>query len=261
MFVHGGGGNGKGVFLNVVSNILNDYAVTAAMDTFTASRNDRHSTELAMLRGARLVTASETEEGRAWAEARIKQMTGGDPITARFMRQDFFTYKPNFKLTIIGNHKPVLRNVDDATRRRFLIVPFRHKPEKPDRELEQKLMAEAPAILQWMIEGCLDWQAKTLVKPQSVLDETNEYFEDQDVFGQWLEECCDVELENKYLMEKSKDLFASWTDFSKAHGEQVSTQRTFNSSLRTRGFDPKQMKALGTKGCYGIRLKLNYRQD
>jgi putative DNA primase/helicase len=174
VFVHGGGGNGKGVFLNVVSNILNDYAVTAAMDTFTASRNDRHSTELAMLRGARLVTASETEEGRAWAEARIKQMTGGDPITARFMRQDFFTYKPNFKLTIIGNHKPVLRNVDDATRRRFLIVPFRHKPEKPDRELEQKLMAEAPAILQWMIEGCLDWQAKTLVKPQSVLDETNE---------------------------------------------------------------------------------------
>ena len=92
-------------------------------------------------------------------------MTGGDRISARFMRQDFFEFIPQFKLTIVGNHKPVLRNVDEAARRRFLIVPFEHKPKNPDRELEQKLMAEAPGILQWMIEGCLDWQAHGLVKP------------------------------------------------------------------------------------------------
>jgi putative DNA primase/helicase len=99
-----------------------------------------------MLRGARMVTASETEEGRAWAEARIEQMTGGDPITARFMRQDNFTFKPNFKLTIIGNHKPQLRNVDDAARRRFNIIPFNRKPVTADKNLEQKLMQEAPAF-------------------------------------------------------------------------------------------------------------------
>src|SRR6185503_4545593 len=104
-----------------------------------------------MLRGARLVTASETEEGRAWAESRIKQLTGGDKISARFMRQDFFEFTPQFKLTIIGNHKPVLHNVDEAARRRFNVVPFVHKPAKPDRELEQKLLQEAPGILQWMI--------------------------------------------------------------------------------------------------------------
>jgi len=117
------------------------------MDTFTASRNDRHSTELAMLNGARLVTASETEEGRAWAESRIKQMTGGDPITSRFMRQNNFTFTPQFKLMIVGNHKPELHNVDDAARRRFNIVPFMLKPLKPDHDLERKLMAEAGAIL------------------------------------------------------------------------------------------------------------------
>ena len=122
-----------------------------------------------MLRGARLVTASETEEGRAWAEARIKAMTGGDPITARFMRQDYFTFQPQFKLTIIGNHKPVLSNVDDAARRRFNMVPFLYKPPAKDKELEAKLLKEAPGILRWMIEGCLDWQKNGLIQPDVVI--------------------------------------------------------------------------------------------
>ena len=111
-FAYGPGGNGKSVFINVLTGILQAYAVTAAMETFIASHGEKHPTDLAMLRGARLVTASETEEGRSWAESRIKQLTGGDPISARFMRQDFFTFRPTFKLTIIGNHKPTLNNVD-----------------------------------------------------------------------------------------------------------------------------------------------------
>ena len=152
VFVYGPGGNGKSVFLNVVQTIMKDYAVTAAMDTFTASNTDKHSTDLAMLHGARLVTASETEEGRAWAEARIKQMTGGDTITARFMRQDNFSFTPQFKLTIAGNHRPILHNVDEAARRRFNIVPFLLKPEKVDNELEAKLMREAGGISGLMAE-------------------------------------------------------------------------------------------------------------
>ena len=144
VFVYGGGGNGKSVFLNTVSGILSEYAVTAAMDTFTASRDSKHPTDLAMLRGARMVTASETEEGKPFAEARIKQMTGGDPISARFMRQDFFTFLPQFKITIVGNYRPTLQNVDEAFRRRFNIIPFTRKPDKPDKALESKLHAEAP---------------------------------------------------------------------------------------------------------------------
>lgn len=142
-----------------------------------------HPTDLAMLNGARLVSASETEEGRAWAESRIKQVTGGDKISARFMRQDFFEFIPQFKLVIVGNHAPVLGNVDEAARRRFNIIPFTQKPVTPDRELEDKLKAEAGQILSWAIAGCLDWQANGLVRPEIVTAATRDYFEDQDLLG------------------------------------------------------------------------------
>ncbi|MCH2077774.1 MAG: phage/plasmid primase, P4 family [Rhodobacteraceae bacterium] len=168
IFLYGPGGNGKSVFLNTITRILGDYATTVAMDTFTSSRGDKHPTELALLRGARMVSASETEEGRGWAEARIKQLTGGDPITARFMRQDFFNYQPQFKLTVVGNHAPALQNVDDAVRRRFNIVPFTIKPKHPDRQLEGKLEEEWPAIPRWMIEGCLEWRNEGLRQPNTV---------------------------------------------------------------------------------------------
>ena len=214
LFVCGNGGNGKGVFLNVVQSLLKDYAVTATMDTFTASKHERHSTELAMLHGARLVTASETEEGRPWAEARIKNITGGDPITARFMRQDNFTFTPAFKLTIIGNHKPVLHSVDDAVRRRFNIAPFVHKPEAPDKDLEAKLRVEFPGVLRWMIKGCLDWQANGLVRSANVLEETSDYFDDQDVMGQWISECCAVDQGNDHRHDRISDLFQSFKLFA-----------------------------------------------
>jgi P4 family phage/plasmid primase-like protien len=113
-FLYGTGGNGKGVFLNTMTAILGDYAKVAPADMFTVTQNKRHPTDVAMLQGARLVTAQETKEGKFWAEAKIKALTGGDPITARFMRQDFFTYAPQFKLVIAGNHKPRLRNVDES---------------------------------------------------------------------------------------------------------------------------------------------------
>ena len=207
MFIYGAGGNGKSVFLNAITGILADYAATAPMDSFTASPGDRHPTDLAMLRGARLVTASETEEGRPWAEARIKQMTGGDRITARFMRQDNFTFIPQLKLIIVGNHKPVLHNVDDAARRRFNIIPFVRKPAAPDPDLEAKLKAEGPGILRWMIEGCLDWQRHGLQRPTAVCAATEEYFADQDVMAQWLADACDVEPENPHKWEATSDLF------------------------------------------------------
>jgi putative DNA primase/helicase len=143
-FAYGTGGNGKGVFLNTLTGIMGGYAAVAEMATFTASNGDRHPTDLAMLRGARLVTAQETEEGRQWAEARIKTLTGGDPITARFMRQDFFTFAPQFKLFIAGNHKPGLRNVDEAMRRRLHLIPFTVSipPGERDPDLPEKLRAE-----------------------------------------------------------------------------------------------------------------------
>lgn len=232
-FGYGPGGNGKSVLLNTVARILGDYAVVAAMETFTASHGDKHPTDLAMLRGARLVTATETEEGRAWAESRIKQMTGGDPVSARFMRQDFFTYRPQFKITIAGNNKPVLRNVDEAARRRFNIVPFLHKPEKKDLDLEAKLEAEWPAILAWMIDGCLAWQADGLTKPDVVNAATAEYFEAQDHFGRWLAECCIIE---GTLSTKPAALLKSFQDWCQANGEELADNRRLRGMIeRTEG--------------------------
>jgi putative DNA primase/helicase len=227
VFIYGDGGNGKGVFLNTVTSILGDHATTATMDALTVTSGERHTTDVAMLRGARIVTASETEEGRAWAEARIKQMTGGDPITARFMRQNNFTFLPAFKLMIIGNHKPTLHNVDEAARRRFNIVPFTRTPAKPDPKLEAKLRPEAQGILRWMIDGCLDWQANGLVRPRTVIEATSEYFANQDTFGQWLDEECDVEPGNRWKNEASAALFKSWQAYATSAGDKPGSRKAF----------------------------------
>jgi len=253
VFVYGPGGNGKSVFLNTITTILKDYAVTSAMETFTVSTGAKHSTELAMLAGARLVTASETEEGHAWAEARIKALTGGDPITARFMRRDFFTYVPTLKLIVIGNHKPVLHNVDEAARRRFNIVPFILKPATPDRELEQKLMPEAPGILQWMIDGCLDWQQNGLIRPACVIEATAEYFSDQDLLRHWLQEECICEPGNMDRSVASSILFKSWSDYAKAAGHKPGTNSTFKDNLTAAGF--KFYRGEKAREFFGISLR------
>ncbi len=252
-FGYGPGGNGKSVLVNALTGILKDYAIVTAMDTFTASRGDKHPTELAMLRGARLATASETEEGKAWAEARIKSITGGDAISARFMRQDFFTFTPTFKLLIVGNHKPILHNVDDAARRRFNIVPFIRRPAQPDRTLEQKLRTEWPGIFRWLIEGCLDWQANGLLRPESVKAATESYFSDQDLFGQWLEEECEVDPGNSHKWATTAELFASWSDFAKAAGETPGSSKTLKDSLLRRDVEPYRSKT--ARGFKGIRLR------
>ncbi|HXI58335.1 MAG TPA: phage/plasmid primase, P4 family [Polyangia bacterium] len=210
IFVYGDGGNGKGVLMNTIAGIMGRLATVASMDTFTASRNERHPADLAMLAGARLVVASEVDEGQVWAEARIKQITGGDPITARFMRMDFFTYTPRFKLTISGNHKPRLRNVDNAARRRFNIVPFIRRPVVPDARLGWKLRAEWPAILRWMIDGCVAWRRDGLERPAAVLDATKSYFETQDYFSRWLEERCVIDAGRREPAVALKLSFEGW---------------------------------------------------
>ncbi len=252
LFVYGPGGNGKGVLLTTAAGIFADYAATAAMDTFTASKGDKHPTDLAMLHGARLVMTTETEEGHAWAEARIKALTGGDPITARFMRRDFFTYTPAFKLTISGNHKPALRNVDDAARRRFNVVPFLNKPDEPDRGLPDKLKAEWPGILRWMIEGCLAWQEGGLQRPRAVLDATAEYFAEQDLLAQWLEERCE---RGKDFGETGAALFASWRGFAQQRGEDGGSAKWFAATLERQGFHrTKDCKHFRGRGFLDLRL-------
>ena len=238
----GGGGNGKSVLINTVAWIMGDYAITIPMETLAASQFDRHPTELAMLRGARFVTASETEAGRAWAEARIKALTGGDPIRARFMRQDFFEFEPTFKLFAVGNHQPRITAADDALRRRLNIIPFNHKPAKPDPDLERKLRSEGPGILRWLIDGCLDWQANGLIRPPVVAQATAAYFDDQDLFQQWIDDECDAEPGNHHKCESASTLYASWKTYAATSGDNPGHKNGFGERLKRLGFAPDRKK-------------------
>jgi putative DNA primase/helicase len=143
-FLYGTGANGKGVFVNTLAGVLGDYAATAPLDTFIISKGDRHPTDLAGLRGTHLVVVSELEKGARWAEAKIKTLTGGDKIRARFMRQDFFEFAVTFKIMISGNHKPSLSAVNEAVRRRFHLIPFSVTvpPAERDTHLFDKLKPE-----------------------------------------------------------------------------------------------------------------------
>jgi putative DNA primase/helicase len=252
-FFYGTGANGKGVLLNTLTGIFGDYATIAAMETFTATNSERHPTDLAMLRGARLVSAQETEEGRRWAEAKIKSLTGGDPISARFMRQDYFTYTPQFKLLIAGNHKPGLQGVDEAIRRRLNLIPFAVTipPTERDVRLPEKLKTEWPAILRWAIDGCLEWRRRGLDQPQGVRAATEEYLADEDAFGRWLEECC---RRSEFAYETTADLFASWRQYCDRTGEYAGTEKRFRENLKQRDFKPKRQAGTGRTGFEGILL-------
>ena len=252
-FLYGTGRNGKGVFVNTLNAILDEYAETASMETFIDSGFDRHPTEVAKLRGARFVTAQETERGRPFAEARIKSLTGGDKISARFMRQDFFTYTPQFKLMIVGNHLPLIGHVDEAMRARLHIVPFEHTipEERRDRLLPQKMQQEWPAILRWAIDGCLAWQRSGLRPPKGIRQATDGYFSAQDDFANWLTDCCRI---GKAYHTDAMTLFRSWTAWRDAHGERSETAKAFAQRLQSNGFKPKRVSS-GHSGYLGVCLK------
>ncbi len=251
VFVYGPGGNGKSVFLNTLTHITGDYATTAPMSTFMATRSDRHPTEVAALQGARLVTASETSDGGRWNEERLKSLSGGDPVTARLLYRDFSTFQPQFKLLLVGNRKPSLDTVDDAMRRRLHLVPFTVKPEPPDPYLTEKLRAEAPAILAWMVDGALAWQAERLSPPDVVQEATKEYFEDQDLVGRWLAEACD---RSPDAWTSTTELFEAWREWCGARGEFFGSSKRLSQMLADRDFKRRRGGETGRSGFEGIRL-------
>ena len=222
----GPGGNGKSVFADTIKGVMGDYARTAAMDTFTATKGEKHPTDLAMLRGARLVVCNEIEEGQQWAEARVKALTGGGKVSARFMRKDFFEYEPAFKLMIVANHIPRLRHVDEAMMRRVLVTLFTFKPEKPNLNLMDELRVEWPGILRWMLEGCLNWQKHGLRPPPSVQLATAAYFEQQDRFGAWCSECCIL---SPQLETRPTALLKSFNEWAERNGEHPAGRAEFRA--------------------------------
>ena len=240
-FFHGDGGNGKSVFIQTIAKALGSYAATAPLDTFTVNRNNAHPTDLAGLRGKRLVTITETEQGRSWAESRIKSITGGDPIRARFMHRDFFEFLPSFKLIVVGNHRPQLTSVGAAMRRRLQLVPFAITvPENErDKNLANKLENNLDGILAWILDGYHDWRSQGLSPPDSVIRASEDYFHDEDLVGQWIQEQC-VTGANRSAT--SRSLFENWSRWAGAQGVERGSTKLFGEALRSRNFVPKHSR-------------------
>lgn len=260
-FAFGSGANGKSVFINTLAGIWGDYATVAPMDLFMRSRYEQHPTGLASLRGARLVVATETDDGAHWSEAKIKRLTGGDPITARWMRGDHFTYTPQFKLFVAGNHLPALRNVDEAMRRRIHLIPFTVTIPMHERDdlLPDKLKAEWPGILSWCIDGSLEWREHGLRPPEAVRSATEEYLQGEDSFTTWLDECVE---DAPHTFTATAELYDSYKAFMTRAGEETPSQKKFVMTMKDRDF--AQAKETGGKrrGFTGIRLvRRNYTDD
>ena len=256
-FFYGTGANGKSVFLNTVRALLciNEelgYACGANVEIFSETKNEPHPTVYARLDKKRLVIALETEDGKRWSEAKIKAFTGGDLIQARKMCQDEYEYQPTFKLIFAGNHKPSLRSVDEAMRRRVHIVPWLVTiPEKErDHKLEDKLRAEWPGILQWMIAGCVAWQQQGLNAPEIVKAATDEYLEVEDALGDWLEENC--QLGEQYETTVA-EVYRNYLDYCEKIKEHPWSKKRMLANLQTRGIE--RTRSMGIRCWKGIGLK------
>ena len=259
-FIYGPGGNGKGVFIGVLTAILAEYAVAMPIEAFVAKSRLNAEYYRAQMAGARLVTASETEAGATWAEATIKELTGNEaPVSARHPHGRPFTYRPQFKLCIVGNHAPKLQGRSPAMERRLRVLPFNRKPENPDPDLKVKLAAEYPAILRWAIEGCLEWQEARLGTTTAIKDASKDYFEDQDAFGQWLDERT---IRDSSLTTRTADLLKDFNSWSQDQGADPVSSNAFAELIdRTPGLSRVRSKVARMVRGIGLKAADDYRGD
>jgi putative DNA primase/helicase len=234
-FFYGGGANGKSTFLDTVQEMLGDYAQTAAPDLLVSRGGDRHPTELADLFGARWVSSIEVDEGKRLAETLVKQMTGGDKMKARFMRTDFFQWSPTHKLFLAANHKPEIRGTDYAIWRRIRLVPFTVTipEEERDSNLAAKLLDELPGVLNWAIHGCKEWQKQGLSTPEAVREATEEYRQEQDLIGRFMEDRCVLAAQ---AFVNSGVLFKGYTAWCEENGARPMTTQAFGRRMTEKGF-------------------------
>jgi len=239
VIAYGGGANGKSTLITTLLHLMGDYAKQAAPDLLLAKKGETHPTELADLLGCRFVAGIEVDEGRRMAESLVKQMTGGDRMKARYMRQDFFEFAPTHKLWLAVNHRPAVRGTDHAMWRRICLVPFTVTipDDKKDKDLPAKLQAELPGILNWAIAGCLAWQDGGLQPPDDVKNATNSYRDEMDVLAHWLEDCCVI---YPGATATAGSLYTSYSEWCGKGGEQALPQRTFGLRLAERGYEQKK---------------------
>jgi len=254
--LHGDGANGKSTMLGVIRSILGSYARQAAPETFMEKKNASEAGyDLAVLRGIRFVTSIETREGKKLDESVVKQVTGGDPVACRRMKEDFWEYMPEFKVFLATNHRPVIRGVDHGIWRRIRLIPFRVKipEEDKDKELPEKLMTEAPGILAWAVRGNLEWRSGGLQDPKEVLATTEEYRLEQDILGTFLDEVC---LVGPNYWDTSKNIYNAYAKWTKENNLFTLSQIKLARDLADRGFEDYRPSNL--RGRKGLTVKPEY---
>lgn len=259
-FLWGTGRNGKSTFINIVKEILGDYGKQTNSDTFTSKQNDNGiNNDVARLHSARFVSAVESEDGQKLSEALIKQLTGGEPITARFLRKEFFEFLPEFKIFFTTNHKPIVKGDDEGIWRRIRLVPFTHTVPKEDvdKHLPEKLRNELPGIFRWAVDGCMKWQQEGLGEPEEVKAATDEYKEEMDLLSNFLDEHCVIMPAAKVSVNEIHKIYMKWAD---ENGEYPMKLRAFSSRLQMRGFSKR--KSTGNKTFFfGIGLMSDYKDQ
>lgn len=239
-FLHGErGDNGKSTFIETITAILSEYAQQTPVETLMVTQGDKISNDVARLKGARFVAAPETDEGRQINAGLVKRLTGGDTITARFMRAEFFEFKPEFKIWMTGNHKPVVKETDNAMWRRIVLIPFLASipPEKQDKQLGAKLLAERDGILAWMIDGLRLYITEGLVRPDEITRAVAEYREESDVLGTFLNERTTPDSSSSV---SASEIYESYMKWAKTNGLHAMSNTVFGKKMRERGLDRKR---------------------
>lgn len=253
-FLWGNGRNGKSTLINIVKEILGDYGKQTNADTFTSKTFESSiNNDIARLNDARFVSAVESEDGQRLSESLIKQLTGGEPITARFLRKEFFEFLPRFKIFFTTNHKPIVRGNDEGIWRRIKLIPFTVTipQEEVDTELPDKLRKELPGILNWAVQGCLKWQSEGLGEPDEVKQATQGYKNEMDILGQFITDHCVIRVGARCSV---KDLYEHYKDWCKETGEYELSQRKFNRRIEERGFLKKRSGKAGNTEFHGIGI-------
>ena len=234
--LYGTGANGKSTFLETFRSLLGDYAMQAEFSTFTSARSGGGGprNDLARLKSARFVSAVEMEAGSHLAESVVKQMTGGDTVSARYLYKEFFEFKPQFKLFLASNHRPNVRQTDDGIWRRILFVPFTVTipPAERDKKLTAKLVEELPGILNWALAGVAAWRTGGLAAPQEVLEATADYRQDNDPLADFIEAKCVLGPENTVSFSL---LYSTYHEYCESSHETPMNKKQFGESLTERG--------------------------
>lgn len=253
--LYGMGANGKSTFLDTLRAVLGDYAAHTRAETLMDKKGGGGiPNDIAALRGARLVTASEPEQADRWSEGLVKEMTGDAAMSARFMRGEFFEFRPTFKVLVAANHKPTVRATDHGFWRRIRLIPFEVQiPDaEKDRELGDKLLADRDNILAWMIGGCEMWQRVGLAPPARVVDATAAYRAEMDVLGTFLAERCVL---GAGRMAGNSELYQAFESWCKSSGEFTRSHRWMTRELQQRGYKREGRADLGRRW-EGIEVKM-----